>query len=131
MKKFSKILESSGTKSYKVSAQLDMIIEAENDGEAGYVADSTISKLEGVDKYHITNLEELSNIEESLVIESKSKIKSELEDNNDYQMVSGIIDILKKVKDKENRMEIANDMISQFKREKIKFDYDNFLDSIK
>jgi hypothetical protein len=131
MKKFSKILESSGTKSYKVSAQLDMIIEAENDGEAGYVADSTISKLEGVDKYHITNLEELSNIEESLVIESKSKIKSELEDNNDYQMVSGIIDILKKVKDKENRLEIANDMISQFKKEKIKFDYDNFLDSIK
>ncbi len=61
----------------------------------------------------------------------KSKIKSELEDNNDYQMVSGIIDILKKVKDKENRMEIANDMISQFKRERIKFDYDNFLDSIK
>ena len=131
MKKFSKILESSGTKSYKVSAQLDMIIEAENDGEAGYVADSTISKLEGVDKYHITNLEELSNIEESLVIESKSKIKSELEDNNDYQMVSGIIDILKKVKDKENRMEIAKDMISQFKREDIKFDYDKFLDSIK
>jgi hypothetical protein len=108
-----------------------MIIEAENDGEAGYVADSTLSKLGGVDKYHITNLEELSNIEESLVIESKSKIKSELEDNKDYQKVSGIIDILKKVKDKENRMEIAKDMISQFKKEKIKFDYDNFLDSIK
>ena len=67
----------------------------------------------------------------SKIVESKSKIKSELEDNNDYQMVSGIIDILKKVKDKENRMEIANDMVSQFKREKIKFDYDNFLDSIK
>ena len=46
-------------------------------------------------------------------------------------MVSGIIDILKKVKDKENRMEIASDMISQFKREDIKFDYDQFLDSIK
>jgi hypothetical protein len=131
MKKFSKIVETTTKKNYKVSAQLDMIIEAENDGEAGYVADSTLSKLGGVDKYHITNLEELSNIEESLVIESKSKIKSELEDNNDYQMVSGIIDILKKVKDKENRMEIAKDMISQFKKEKIKFDYDNFLDSIK
>ena len=46
-------------------------------------------------------------------------------------MVSGIIDILNKVKDKENRMEIAKDMISQFKREDIKFDYDKFLDSIK
>lgn len=36
---------------------------------------------------------------EDLVKESKSKIKDELE-GNDYQMVSGIIDILKKVKDK-------------------------------
>ena len=62
--------------------------------------------------------------------ESKSEIKAELPDNNDYQMVSGIIDILKKVKDKENRMEIANDMIKQFKEEKIKFDYKKFLDEL-
>ena len=66
----------------------------------------------------------------SQINESKKEIKSEIK-VNDYQMVSGIIDILKKVKDKENRMEIAKDMISQFKREDIKFDYDNFLDSIK
>jgi len=62
--------------------------------------------------------------------ESKSEIKSELQDNNDYQMVSGIIDILKKVKDKENRMAIADDMVKQFKREKIKFDYKKFLDEL-
>ena len=62
--------------------------------------------------------------------ESKSEIKSELEDNNDYQMVSGIIDILKKVKDKENRMDIAHDMVAQFKVEKIKFDYKKFLDEL-
>lgn len=62
--------------------------------------------------------------------ESKSEIKSELEDNNDYQMVSGIIDILKKVKDKDNRMDIAHDMVAQFKAEKIKFDYKKFLDEL-
>lgn len=62
--------------------------------------------------------------------ESKSEIKSELEDNNYYQMVSGIIDILKKVKDKENRMEIADDMVKQFKEEKIKFDYKKFIDEL-
>ena len=62
--------------------------------------------------------------------ESKSQIKSELQDNNDYQMVSGIIDILKKVKDKDNRMEIAYDMVAQFKREKIEFDYKKFLDEL-
>ena len=45
-------------------------------------------------------------------------------------MVSGIIDILKKVKDKENRMAIAHDMVAQFKGEKIKFDYKKFLDEL-
>jgi hypothetical protein len=62
--------------------------------------------------------------------ESKSQIKAELGDNNYYQMVSGIIDILKKVKDKENRMEIANDMVKQFKEENIKFDYKKFIDEL-
>ena len=51
--------------------------------------------------------------------------------NNDYQMVSGIINILKKVKDKENRMEIADSMVSQFKKEKIKFDYTKFIDELR
>ena len=63
--------------------------------------------------------------------ESNSQIKSELKDNNDYQMVSGIINILKKVKDKENRMEIADSMVSQFKKEKIKFDYTKFIDELR
>ena len=62
--------------------------------------------------------------------ESKSEIKAELGDNNYYQMVSGIIDILKKVKDKENRIDIANDMVKQFKEENIKFDYKKFLDEL-
>lgn len=80
----------------------------------------------------IRKINESNYLDQSKEInESKSKIKSELEDNNDYQMISGIIDILNKVKDKENRMEIADDMISQFKREKIKFDYNNFLDCLK
>ncbi len=76
-------------------------------------------------------MNKFSKILESKGVESpKSEIKSELKDNNDYQMVSGIIDILKKVKDKENRMEIANDMVAQFKREKIKFDYDKFIKAL-
>lgn len=78
-----------------------------------------------------TNIKKILSMKKfSQIIESKKEIKSELK-GNDYQMVAGIIDILKKVKDKENRMEIAKDMISQFKREDIKFDYDKFLDSIK
>jgi hypothetical protein len=43
-------------------------------------------------------------------------------------MVYGIVNILKKVVDIDNRRKIANDMIKQFKRENIDFDYDQFLD---
>jgi len=127
MKKFTKIVENLENESfYKVEAEVVLIIEAENEGEAGYVADSILASIEDSADYVINNIGET----DERITESKSEIKSEIK-GNDYQMVSGIIDILKKVKDKENRMEIANDMISQFKREDIKFDYDKFLDSIK
>ena len=63
---------------------------------------------------------------EMTLLESKSKIKSEIK-GNDYQMVSGIIDILKKVKDKENRKEIADNMVNQFNAENVIFDKDEFL----
>ena len=127
MRKFTKIVENLESESfYKVEAEVVLIIEAENEGEAGYVADSILASIEDSSNYVINNIGET----DERITESKSEIKSEIK-GNDYQMVSGIIDILKKVKDKENRMEIANDMISQFKREGVKFDYDNFLDSIK
>ena len=133
MKRFTKVLEELESESfYKVDAQVELIIPAENEGEAGYLADSILSSIEYGYEYVIDNIDQTEKrIEESIIFESKSKIKTELKDNNDYQMVSGIIDILKKVKDRENRMEIANDMVTQFKKEKIKFDYDNFLDTLK
>ena len=127
MKKFTKIVENLENENfYKVEAEVVLIIEAENEGEVGYVADSILASVEDSSNYTINNIEQT----DERITESKKEIKSEIK-GNDYQMVSGIIDILNKVKDKENRMEIAKDMISQFKREDIKFDYDKFLDSIK
>jgi len=133
MKKFTKFLEELENENfYKVDAQVELIIPADNEGDAGYLADSILSSLEYGSEYVIDNIDQTEKrIEDSIVFESKTKIKSELKDNNDYQMVSGIIDILKKVKDIENRMEIANDMVNKFKKEKIKFDYENFLDILK
>jgi hypothetical protein len=132
MKKFTKVLEEvENERFYKVTAQVELVVPSENEGEAGYLADSILASIEYGSEYIIDNIEQTEKLEESIIFESKSKIKTELKDNNDYQMVSGIIDILKKVKDKENRIEIANDMVAQFKKEKIKFDYDNFLDTLK
>jgi len=49
---------------------------------------------------------------------------------NDKDMVDGVIDIVKKVKDIKNRKTIAKDMITKFKKEKVKFDYDEFLKAV-
>jgi hypothetical protein len=60
----------------------------------------------------------------------KESVNDELS-GNDLEMVAGIIDILKQVKDKENRKEIALNMIKQFKEEDIDFDYSKFLSQLK
>lgn len=131
MKKFTKILEEvENERFYKVDAQVELVIPAENEGEAGYLADSILASIEYGSEYIIDNIDMTEKRVDDNITESKSQIKSELK-GNDYQMVSGIIDILKKVKDKENRMEIADNMVSQFKKEKIKFDYDKFIDELK
>ena len=47
--------------------------------------------------------------------------------NNQQEMVYGIVDIVKKIKNIDNRKSVAKDMIKKFKEENIKFDYDEFL----
>ena len=55
-------------------------------------------------------------------------LKSISELNYDEKpMIRGIIDILLQVKDKDNRMEIANSQIEIFKKEDINFNYEEFL----
>jgi hypothetical protein len=63
------------------------------------------------------------------MIKLKSILNEKL-NNNQYQMVDGIIDILIQVKDMENRKEIADKMVQQFKDENIVFDYDKFYKAI-
>ena len=45
----------------------------------------------------------------------------------DKGMVDGIVDIINQVKDKDNRHEIATNMVKQLKREKIVLNYEDFL----
>jgi len=49
------------------------------------------------------------------------------EHQNDRDMVTGVAEILLMIKDKENRKEIADNMVNKFKSEKVIFDKDEFL----
>lgn len=55
------------------------------------------------------------------------KILNEGNSDRDAAMVSGVADIVSKVKDNENRKDIANQMINKFDLEDVEFNKDSFL----
>ena len=49
----------------------------------------------------------------------------------DKGMVDGIVDLINQVKDDDNRHQMANKMVKQFKRERIILNYEDFLKATK
>lgn len=59
MKKFSKVLEEiQNERFFKVDAQIQLIVPAENEGEAGYLSDSILSSIEYSSNYQLMNIDE-------------------------------------------------------------------------
>src|ERR1035437_9931847 len=59
MKKFSKILEDvENNKFFKVTAQVELLIPAETEGEASYIADYTTSDIKNLSNHNIFSVEE-------------------------------------------------------------------------
>jgi hypothetical protein len=54
-------------------------------------------------------------------------ILKEVSEQQSKDMVNGIADILRDVKDKENRREIAKRMVKKFDREGVKYDEKGFM----
>ena len=64
MKIFSKLVESVESEKYfKVSAQIELIFKSENEGEAGYLADSELGSLESQIDFRISDISEVSQDE--------------------------------------------------------------------
>jgi hypothetical protein len=61
MKRFSKLIENINIeKTYKIKAEVEFTIKAENTGEAGYIADSELSSM--ADEYTIIDISEIQDI---------------------------------------------------------------------
>lgn len=59
MKKFSKVLEKlENSKFYKIISEIELIVCADSEGEAGYLSDSILSSIEESYDYTIINIEE-------------------------------------------------------------------------
>jgi hypothetical protein len=61
------------------------------------------------------------------LVEKESRGIKDLPARKERPMVEGVASILKKVRDKKNRREIADTQIREFKRDGIRFDYTEFL----
>lgn len=62
MRKFTKIVEGiKGDKSFKVIAQVELIIQASNEGEASYIADLSLSSIKNQSNYTISTIEETTD----------------------------------------------------------------------
>ena len=58
MKKFTKILEEiENGRFFKVSAEVELILPADNEGEAGYLSDSILASIEYGADYRIINID--------------------------------------------------------------------------
>ena len=62
---------------------------------------------------------------------ARKKEGGKVDHSNDDDMVNGVASILRRVKDKKNRLQLANQLSSQFNREKVKYDLNDFLNKSK
>lgn len=61
MNKFTHILEKNASKKYyRVKAEIDLSINADNEGEASYIADSSLASIDNQSGYNIRSIEEIS-----------------------------------------------------------------------
>jgi hypothetical protein len=62
---------------------------------------------------------------------AKMQRGGKVDHSNDDDMVNGVASILRRVKDKKNRLQLANQLSSQFNREKVKYSLNDFLNKSK
>lgn len=76
MKKFSKIVENLENGYYKIEATVELIVQSENSGEAGYLADSILSGIEECSNYTIDNIDQTDErITENNIKNNKKNMK--------------------------------------------------------
>jgi|TARA_B110000285_G_C14582920_1_gene362957 hypothetical protein len=115
MKKFTKVLEDiENGRFFKVNAEIELILPAENEGEAGYLSDSILSSIEYGSNYQINNIDSTEErIEENMEI-----YQDKQETMGDGKTPEEIIELAWKnefgdaIPDIEQRMEFYHDMRS-------------------
>ena len=84
MKKFSLITENNtNNKFYKATAEIELLVNAENEGEAGYLSDSILGGIKEQIDFRISNIEETSSDEAKKLMENMAISSSNWEPRKD------------------------------------------------
>lgn len=93
----------------------------------------TVNKLNEVKRVYNTSknvVQKTDNISDAVGILGMQR-GGKVDHSNDDDMVNGVASILRRVKDKKNRLQLANQLSSQFNREKVKYNLNDFLNKSK
>lgn len=72
MNKFSILVENVESQQYfKIKSEIDLIVEASSEGEASYIADSTLASVKGQSGYNISSVEQTNKEEFSELMENR------------------------------------------------------------
>lgn len=76
MKRFTKIVENNESERYfKVQSEVELLIKADNEGEAGYIADSQLGSIKDQSEFRISNIVEITKDEYNKIMLSESNKK--------------------------------------------------------
>ncbi len=72
MNKFSILVENVESQQYfKIKSEIDLIVEASSEGEASYIADSTLASVKGQSGYNISSVEQTNKEEFAELMENR------------------------------------------------------------
>lgn len=89
MKRFSKLVESVESEKYfKVQSEVELVFKSQNEGEAGYLADSELGSLESQVDFRISDISEITKDEyNKLMLVESLNSDSEISAEQKIQMV--------------------------------------------
>ena len=105
MRKFTKILENiTQQKYFEITAEVKLVVKAENEGESGYLADSILGGIEEQTDFVVQNISEISEDEfkkqfESVNTESWKEIDNSLQKTYQFSDFKEALNFINKVGD--------------------------------
>jgi 4a-hydroxytetrahydrobiopterin dehydratase len=125
MRKFTKILENlSSDKIYQIDATLKLVVKADSEGEAGYLADSILGGIEEQTDFTIQNISEISDDEFSNQYESVSsnwrEVKNKLQKTFQFKDFKEALDFINKIGDISESMNHHPEIINVYNKVTIK-----------